>query len=77
MRFYGIEVELRSKRSYTSGMSKKTRTLTVVRSLSQKPKALLPLSGRWLEKAGFTIGTKVNVIVREECLVIITKHTDN
>jgi len=57
-------------------MNKKNRYLTVVRSLTQKPKALLPLSGNWLEKAGFTIGTKVNVIVREECLVIITKSTD-
>ncbi len=58
-------------------MNKKTRTLKVVKSLSQNPKALLPLSGRWLEKAGFTIGTQVNVIVREECLVIIRKQIDN
>ena len=51
-------------------VDKKIRQLTVVRSFGDKPKALLPLSGRWLEKAGFPIGTTVNVIVREECLVI-------
>jgi len=52
---------------------KKTRHLKVVTSFSNKPKAHLSLSGRWLENAGFKIGMKVNVIVREGCLVIIPR----
>lgn len=58
-------------------MDKKTRQLTVVRSFSNQPKAYLPLSGRWLEKAGFPIGTKVNVIVRDQCLVVVAKSTES
>jgi len=57
-------------------MQKKVRKLKVVRSFAQKPKALLPLSGRWLENAGFQIGRHVNVIVREECLVITPTNSE-
>jgi hypothetical protein len=52
-------------------MDKKTRILKVVKSFHEKPKAFLPLSGIWLERAGFFIGMQVEVIVREECLIII------
>ena len=51
-------------------MSIKNRNLKVVRSYSNKPRPFLPLSGVWLEKAGFKIGMRVEVIVRESCLVI-------
>ena len=50
---------------------KKTRTLKVVTSFSNKARPLLPLSGEWLELAGFKVGSYVEVIVREECLVIV------
>lgn len=46
-------------------MNKSTRKLKVVKSFSTNPKAHLPLSG-WLEQAGFSIGTEVNVIVRDK-----------
>ena len=51
----------------------KNRTLKVVKSFSTKPKAHLPLSGLWLERAGFTIGTEVSVIVKDKCLIILPK----
>lgn len=53
------------------GMNKKSRTLKIVRSFARKPRASLPLSGVWLEEAGFTIDMRVKVIVKEKCLVII------
>ena len=57
-------------------MGRKSRNLKVVRSFSSPPKACLPLTGRWLEQAGFEIGTQVEVLVREDCLVITpTKST--
>jgi len=49
----------------------KTRNLKVVRSFSHNPKAHIPLTGRWLEEAGFKTGMRVQVIVRQGCLVII------
>ncbi len=52
-------------------MSKESRELKVVRHFSNKPVASLPLKGRWLEEAGFKVGTQVNVIVRNGCLVIL------
>lgn len=52
-------------------MQLKSRNLKIVKSFSNTPKASLRLSGLWLEKAGFTIGKEVEVIVRRECLVII------
>jgi len=58
-------------------MKNKNRTLKVVRSFSKNPKAHLPLSGLWLERAGFTIGTVVNVIVKDECLIILPKAPNN
>jgi len=54
-----------------SEIKKNTRHLKVVRSFSHKPKAALPLTGKWLEQAGFKIGTYVEVTVQEECLVIM------
>ena len=56
-------------------MNTNTRQLKVLRSFSKKPKAALPLSGKWLEQAGFKVGTYVEVIVREECLVIVPLRT--
>ena len=58
-------------------MEKKIRNLRVVRSFHVNPKALLPLSGRWLERAGFKVGMSVDVIVRDECLVIIPSVSDD
>ncbi|MFI0416571.1 MAG: SymE family type I addiction module toxin [Candidatus Thiodiazotropha sp.] len=52
-------------------MYKQSRKLTVVRHFTQKPVASLPLKGRWLEEAGFKVGSQVNVIVRKGCLVIL------
>ncbi len=57
-------------------MKKETRRLKVVKSFSTNPKASLPLSGRWLEQAGFPIGTEVNVIVRDKCLVILHRSNE-
>ncbi|MEW8329680.1 MAG: SymE family type I addiction module toxin [Candidatus Thiodiazotropha sp.] len=57
-------------------MEKKTRNLKIVQSFCTKPKALLPLSGRWLERAGFKIGMRVDVIIREECLVILPSESE-
>jgi len=48
-----------------------TRSLKIVYSFSTTPKALLPLKGNWLEQAGFSIGMRVDVIVRQQCLVIL------
>lgn len=56
-------------------MKKYTRNLKVVKSFSHKPKAALPLSGKWLEQAGFKIGTQVEVTVQEECLVIMPSRS--
>ncbi len=50
---------------------KGTRNLKVVKSFTHIPRAFLPLQGRWLEQAGFHIGMRVQVVVREECLVIL------
>lgn len=49
----------------------KNRELKIVKSFSSNPTALLPLKGRWLEQAGFNIGMRVQVIVREQCLVVL------
>ncbi|MEW8073914.1 MAG: SymE family type I addiction module toxin [Candidatus Thiodiazotropha sp.] len=57
-------------------MENKTRNLKIVRSFCNKPKALLPLSGLWLERAGFKVGMHVDVIVREECLVILPSGSE-
>jgi Toxin SymE, type I toxin-antitoxin system len=50
---------------------RKNRCLKVVKSFSNKPKASLCLKGRWLEQAGFTIDMRVEVIVKENYLIII------
>ena len=57
-------------------MEKKTRNPKVVRSFSANPKAMLPLSGHWLERAGFRMGMRVDVIVRDKCLVILPSGSD-
>ena len=57
-------------------MNSKIRNLKVVKSFSSNPKAHLPLSGRWLEQAGFRIGMEVNVIVQNKCLIIFPKPTE-
>ncbi|MBL1277856.1 MAG: SymE family type I addiction module toxin [Ectothiorhodospiraceae bacterium] len=49
----------------------KSRYLKVVRSFGDYSKASLPLTGRWLEKAGFVIGSRVEVVVRKGCLMIV------
>lgn len=46
------------------------RTLKVVRHFSIKPTACLPLKGRWLERAGFVTGNRVQVRVQHKRLVI-------
>ncbi len=46
------------------------RTLKVVRHFSIKPMACLPLKGRWLERAGFVTGNRVQVRVQHKRLVI-------
>lgn len=53
-------------------MEKSKRTLKVVRAFSAEPipKPCLPLSGHWLERAGFKIGSRVDVEVRPGCLTI-------
>ena len=50
--------------------TKPKRNLKVVRAFSAQMKPHLPLVGRWLEKAGFKIGMRVDVEVRTRCLVI-------
>ncbi len=39
-------------------------------------RASLRLNGRWMEEAGFTTGTKLDVRVMPGCLVITTRPTD-
>lgn len=51
-------------------MGKSVRNLKIVRSFSNQPVPHLPLTGRWLEQAGFTMGMRVNVLVATGCLVI-------
>jgi len=48
-----------------------TRQLKIVRAFTTKPTPMLPLKGYWLAQAGFSIGMRVDVIVREQCLVIL------
>ena len=50
--------------------TKLKRNLKVVRAFSAQIKPHLPLVGRWLEKAGFKIGMRVDVEVKSQCLVI-------
>jgi len=58
-------------------MQRLSRKLKIVRQFSSTPKASLPLAGRWLEKAGFHIGLRVEVIVRENCLLIVPLEENN
>ena len=61
----------RSRGGDLGNMNKKIRELKVVRHFSHKPVASLPLKGKWLEEAGFSVGIQVNVVVRKDCLVIL------
>jgi hypothetical protein len=54
-----------------NGAGIKNRTLKIVRHFGKKQYAALPLAGRWLEQAGFTVDMPVRVIVRNRCLVIV------
>lgn len=59
------------KRFISNGAGIKNRTLKIVRHFGKKQYAALPLAGRWLEQAGFTVDMPVRVIVRNRCLVIV------
>jgi len=47
------------------------RTLKIVQSFRNRQHPALPLSGRWLQQAGFAINMRVKVVVRDKCLVIL------
>jgi hypothetical protein len=53
------------------GMEKANRSLKIVRSFSAKHLPHLPLKGRWLERAGFTVGMRVEVLVKDQCLIVV------
>jgi hypothetical protein len=52
-----------------------TRHLKIVKSFSSNPTAFLPLKGRWLERAGFNIGMRVQIVVRKQCLIVLPDNT--
>ena len=52
-------------------MEKSKRSLKIVQSISARHLPSILLKGRWLERAGFTIDMRVDVIVRAQCLVIL------
>ena len=56
-------------------MKKKYRKLKVVQHLDDRPVASLPLKGQWLEEAGFRIGREANIIVGQDCLIIVASST--
>lgn len=56
--------------------NKNTRYLKVVRSFSARSRPHLPLTGLWLEQAGFTTGMRVQVIVEHGSLVITPDTLD-
>jgi hypothetical protein len=47
------------------------RSLKIGRSNSAKHLPHLPLKGRWLERAGFTVGMRVKVFVMKQCLIVL------
>jgi len=47
------------------------RYLKVVPAFSAMHLPQLVLKGRWLERAGFSIETRVRVLVRKNCIVVI------
>jgi hypothetical protein len=55
------------------GDTRKNRNLTVTRSLRNRRHPALSLSGRWLEQAGFVIDTRVKIVVRDKCLVVLPR----
>ncbi len=75
-----LNIAFRTKCSYVNiypclyiGMpeiTKSTRRLKIVKRFSSRTVAALTLSGKWLEQAGFKIGTYVEVTVQEQRLVI-------
>ncbi len=49
----------------------KNRDIKVTRSFRNRRHPALRLSGRWLERAGFVIDTRVKIVVRDRCLVVL------
>lgn len=56
-------------------MNKPVRNLKVVRAVSVKHMPYLPLKGRWLERAGFSVGMRVDVLVKEQCLIVLPSNS--
>lgn len=56
-------------------MNKPARNLKVVRAVSAKHMPYLPLKGRWLERAGFSVGMRVDVLVNEQCLIVLPSNS--
>ena len=71
------EVKLRVRKWDENMDMKQTRRLKIVKSISPKLSPLLPLKGNWLAQAGFRTGMYVDVIVREQCLVILPSKRDD
>ena len=71
--YFGLnEVKLRATRVWRgSNMEKASRSLKIVRWFSGKQLPHLSLKGRWLERAGFTIGMRVEVLVKDQCLIVL------
>lgn len=51
------------------------RYLKVVPAFGAMHLPQLTLKGKWLKSAGFPIDSRVRVIVREECLVVLLDET--
>lgn len=58
------------RRMTVSYLSTEREWLTYDTWQNKRKVAYLKLSGRWLEEAGFTISSKVNVIVKNNLLII-------
>jgi Toxin SymE, type I toxin-antitoxin system len=52
-------------------MEKSNRNLKIVQSFSATHLPYLPLQWRWLERAGFTVGMRVDVLVKDQCLIVL------
>ncbi|MFA7243318.1 MAG: SymE family type I addiction module toxin [Sulfuricellaceae bacterium] len=66
------EVKLRFFQGVSDDMEKANRRiLKVVRSNPAKHLPHLSLKGRWLERAGFTVGMRVKVFVMNQCLIVL------
>ena len=62
--------------SYTSSArsSRLDETVRIERDQRPEPVPFLRMQGHWLDRAGFTIGTKVRVRVSPECLILEVIH---